>query len=75
MNHRTTDRLHAVKSPTLVITGDSDQLIACANSDALAKHIPGARLVKVPGGSHGFNFETPDAFNREVLGFLETVRA
>ena len=47
----------------------------CANSDVLAKHIPGARLVKVPGGSHGFNFETPDVFNREVLGFLETVRA
>jgi len=75
MNHRATDRLHAVKAPTLVITGDSDQLIACTNSDVLAKHIPGAKLVKVPGGSHGFNFETPDVFNREVLGFLETVRA
>jgi len=75
MNHRTTDRLHGVKSPTLVITGDSDQLISCANSDLIAKHIPGARLLKVPGGSHGFNFETPDVFNREVLGFLETVRA
>jgi pimeloyl-ACP methyl ester carboxylesterase len=75
MNHRTTDRLHAVKSPTLVITGDADQLIASTNSDLLAKHIPGARLVKVPGGSHGFNFETPDVFNREVLGFLDTVRA
>ena len=74
MNHRTTDRLHAVKAPTLVITGDSDQLIACANSDLIAKHIPGARLLKVPGGSHGFNFETPDVFNREVLDFLQTVR-
>jgi pimeloyl-ACP methyl ester carboxylesterase len=75
MNHRTTDRLHAVKAPTLVITGDADQLIPSANSDVLAKHIPDARLVKVPGGSHGFNFETPDVFNREVLGFLDTVRA
>jgi hypothetical protein len=26
--------------------------------------------VKVAGGSHGFNFETPELFNREVLGFL-----
>ncbi len=75
MNHRTTDRLHAVKAPTLVLTGDSDQLIPCANSEVIAKHIPGAKLVKIPGGSHGFNFETPDLFNREVLGFLETVRA
>jgi pimeloyl-ACP methyl ester carboxylesterase len=29
--------------------------------------------VKVPGGSHGFNFETPDVFNREVLSFLAGV--
>ena len=41
----------------------------------IASKIPGARLVKVPGGSHGFNFETPDLFNREVLGFLDGVRA
>ena len=74
-DHRVTDRLHAVKAPTLVLTGDSDQLIPCANSEVIAKHIPGAKLVKIPGGSHGFNFETPDVFNREVLGFLETVRA
>ena len=33
-----------------------------------------AKLVKVPGGSHGFNFETPDVFNREVLDFLATAR-
>ena len=28
------------------------------------------RLVKIPGGTHGFNFETPDLFNRAVLDFL-----
>jgi len=30
--------------------------------------------VKVPGGSHGFNFETPEIFNRAVLDFLGGVR-
>ena len=30
-------------------------------------------LVKVSGGSHGFNFETPDVFNRHVLDFLAGV--
>ena len=30
-------------------------------------------LVTVPGGSHGFNFETPEIFNREVLEFLAGV--
>ena len=73
MGHRVTDRLHQIKAPTLVITGDADRLISPANSDILAGAIPSAKLVKIPGGSHGFNFETPDVFNREVLGFLATV--
>lgn len=70
MGHRTTDRLHAIKAPTLVLTGDADRLIPCASSDILARHIPNARLVKIPGGSHGFNIEVPERFNREVLDFL-----
>ncbi len=73
MGHRTTDRLHRIASPTLVLTGDADLLVSPANSDILARNIPGAKLVKVPGGSHGFNFETPEIFNREVLDFLATV--
>jgi len=74
MNHKATDRLHQISVPTLVITGDADRLIPPANSELIAKHIPGARLVKVPGGSHGFNFETPEVFNRAVLEFLAGVR-
>jgi 3-oxoadipate enol-lactonase len=73
MSHRTRDRLHEIKAPTLVITGDADRLVSPANSDVLAQEIPGAKLVKVPGGSHGFNFETPEIFNREVLEFLARV--
>jgi pimeloyl-ACP methyl ester carboxylesterase len=73
MGHKATDRLHRIAAPTLVITGDADLLISPANSDILARNIPGAKLVKVPGGSHGFNFETPDIFNRHVLDFLAGV--
>jgi len=73
MGHRTTDRLQRITAPTLVITGDADLLIPPANSTVLARHIPNARLVTVPGGSHGFNFETPEIFNREVLEFLAGV--
>jgi len=68
--HRTLDRLHRIAAPTLVITGDADLLIPPAHSDVLAERIPDARLVKLPGGSHGFNFEQAEAFNREVLRFL-----
>ncbi|HLY39370.1 MAG TPA: alpha/beta fold hydrolase, partial [Candidatus Binatia bacterium] len=74
MGHKATDRLHEIASPTLVITGGADLLVSPANSDVLARNIPGAKLVKVPGGSHGFNFETPDVFNRAVLDFLGSVQ-
>jgi len=70
--HDTIDRLDAIRAPTLVLCGDADLLIPASNSDLLAERIPGAKLVKLAGGSHGFNFETPDAFNREVLDFLAT---
>ncbi len=75
MSHKATDRLHQIKSPTLVITGDADRLVPPAGSEILAREIPNAKLVKIPGGSHGFNFETPDVFNREVLDFLRTAQA
>ena len=73
MGHKATDRLHQIATPTLVITGDRDLLIPPGNSDVIAHHVPDARLVKVPGGSHGFNVETPELFNREVLDFLDGV--
>jgi len=72
--HDTLDRLGKITAPTLVLTGDNDLLIPSANSDILAAKIPGAKLTKIPGGSHGFNFETPDTFNTAVLEFLATCR-
>ena len=68
--HDATARLSQIKVPTLVITGDNDQLIPHACSDVLAKNIAGAKLIKIPGGSHGFNIEMPERFNQTVLQFL-----
>jgi len=74
MKHRCTERLGSIHAPTLVITGDADLLVPPRNSTILAEKIPGAKLVVVAGGSHGFNFETPDVFNRHVLEFLSSVK-
>ena len=71
MGHNSTDRLAAITAPTLVLTGDADRLISPANSAVLAKSIPGAKLVQIPGGSHGFNIEMPERFNQAVLDFIE----
>lgn len=74
-SHDAVERLAHITAPTLVLTGDADLLIPPHNSELLAARIPGAKLVTIPGGSHGFNFETPDLFNRAVLEFLTTVRS
>ncbi len=66
----TIDRLHLIQAPTLVITGTDDHVIRPCASELLAARIPGAKLVMVRGGSHGFNLEMASRFNREVLGFL-----
>ena len=73
--HDTTERLDRISAPTLVLTGDNDLLIPSSNSDRLAAEIPGATLKKIPGGSHAFNFETPEVFNQAVLEFLATCRS
>jgi len=73
-SHDTLNRLDKIAAPTLVLTGDNDLLIPSSNSDTLAAKIPGAKLTKIPGGSHGFNFETPELFNEAVLEFLASCR-
>jgi pimeloyl-ACP methyl ester carboxylesterase len=70
MKHDTTAQLKNITAPTLVMTGTADKLIPPASSELLARLIPGARLVKLEGGSHGFNVEMPDRFNDEVLRFV-----
>ena len=54
----------------LILTGTDDQLVPPRCSDELHALIPGSRLEKVAGGSHGFNIEMKDRFNQMVLSFL-----
>lgn len=65
-----TDRLHAVKAPTLVIVGRDDPGTPPAMSQAIAAAIPGARLEVIPEASHLSSIEQPEAFNRLLLDFL-----
>ena len=46
--------------PTLIISGDRDRLVPVENSRQLARMIPGARLVELPGAGHAFPFERAD---------------
>jgi len=61
----------AVTVPTLVIHGDSDAVVPFeVSGERSGKLIPGAQVVVVKGGPHGFNVSHASEFNSALLGFL-----
>jgi 3-oxoadipate enol-lactonase len=64
-----------VRVPTLVITGSQDALTPIGDAEELAEAIPGAQLVELRGAAHGLMVEAPNAFNGELLHFLDSVSA
>lgn len=71
MTHDAADRLGRIGARTLVVTGDADRLVPPENSARIAQRIPGARRVVIPGAPHRLFAENAEAFNREVLDFLQ----
>lgn len=67
------DRLSEITVPTLVITGDDDQIVPVENSIRLAEDIPGSELVILENCGHLPQEECPDAFLRAVEDFLTTI--
>ena len=59
MGHDTSERLPAVKAPTLVIHGTQDRLMDVSNGALIARLIPGARLELLEGSGHMFFWEQP----------------
>jgi pimeloyl-ACP methyl ester carboxylesterase len=53
------DRLSEIKIPTLLITGDTDVVVATADTEALATVIEGSSLVVIPKSGHLAQEETP----------------
>jgi pimeloyl-ACP methyl ester carboxylesterase len=59
-----------ITAPTLVADGTEDQLDATANARAIARLIPGAKLVLYPDAGHGFLFQEGASFAVTVGTFL-----
>lgn len=64
-------RVTEIRIPTLLLTGDADEIVPAQNSRNLAAKIPGAQLSIIEGGSHLFFLERPAEFNRIVIDFLK----
>ena len=57
------------KVPVLVMAGEEDILIPTDLSRQLHWHIPGSTWCPIKGG-HGANWEYPDDFNKQLMGFI-----
>lgn len=63
-----------IQAPTLIITGEKDELIPPSESAAMHESIPGSELVVIPGAGHLTNLEAPEQFNSALRRFLTTLR-
>lgn len=68
------DRLPEVSVPTLIVWGESDQILPAAHGRRAAGRIPHSRLATIPDCGHMPHVERPEEFLETVLAFLESSR-
>jgi pimeloyl-ACP methyl ester carboxylesterase len=72
--HDTVTRIHLIKAPTLILSGEDDPLIPPQNSMILKELMPQAQLKMFPTLRHCFFIEASGLFNQTVLSFLQSVK-
>ena len=73
----TTSRIHEIKAPTLVMTGDDEThgdtvMTHLQFAHILAEKIPNAKLVVFPGEGHFYPFYSPQKTNETIRDFLSS---
>jgi len=71
VNHDVRDRIKEIKHPTLILSGDSDNLIFPENSKILNKNIPNSKLEFIENTGHRFNYEEPEKVNELIWNFIK----
>jgi len=66
----TPQQLGRIKAPTVIADGEHDEAIRREHTEELARQVPGAKLLILPGVSHFAMLQDPARFNAAVLRFL-----
>ena len=66
--------LGRIATPVAIADGDHDEAIRREHIEYLARSIPGAKLIVLPGVSHFAMLQDPAQFNAAVLAFLQAPR-
>ena len=67
------DDLAQIRVPVVVVQSEHDEFIKREHAEYLARSIPNAEYLLLPGGSHFAPLQRPDQFNRTLLAFLGRV--
>lgn len=62
--------LEKITCPVLILTGDQDRLVPVINAQTMAKDLPDARIVTVPGTDHLFFLEKIPETVAAIVDFL-----
>jgi pimeloyl-ACP methyl ester carboxylesterase len=71
LGHDTYERLPQIQAPTLILTGDDDQVIPGASSNVLHERIRGSQLEVIARSGHLFFIERPEATLELLKSFLQ----
>jgi 3-oxoadipate enol-lactonase len=67
--------LKDISVPTLLLSGSKDNNAPAPMMAKTATYIPSAEYVELPGVGHLANLERPDAFDKALGGFVDSVAA
>ena len=65
-------RIVQIAAPTLVVHGETDQLVPPENGKLIAQRISGSKLVMIPHASHIYSTDQPEAAHELVLELLSS---
>ena len=68
-----TTMLLKIKAPTLILTGRQDPACTVDQAIVLNRMIDGSKMIILEEAAHLSNIEQPEAFNRTVREFIDTV--
>jgi hypothetical protein len=66
--------LPAIQAPTVVLHRSAERVIDIANARYMVEHIPGAKLIELPGFDHNYFVADRDALLDQVEAFLTGAR-
>jgi pimeloyl-ACP methyl ester carboxylesterase len=67
----TAEELASIKIPTLIIDGQTEELVRTNHAQEIADAIPHAELVILPNVGHFAVVDKPEEWNNAVLDFLK----